>query len=199
MIISITKTLKMQLLFLLMIVRAYKYIKQYLQFCRSNERILELQPEGMSARYYGLILLRNPIKMLLNFIVVSFCFILPSSFIKNTLYRFIGIKVGKNVIIAMGVLMDPNHPELITIGDESILGVGTWLMTHELTMKRIRMGRIDIGKQVLIGARSTIRSGVIIGDRAAVGLQSLVLKDVHPKELVGGVPAKLIKKLEELV
>ncbi len=51
-----------------------------------------------------------------------------------------------------------------------------------------------IGNDVWIGARVTILSGVSIGDGAIIAAGAVVTKDVEPYTIVGGVPAKPIRK-----
>jgi acetyltransferase-like isoleucine patch superfamily enzyme len=51
-----------------------------------------------------------------------------------------------------------------------------------------------IGKDVWIGTRSLIIRGVKIGDGAIIAAHSVVTKDVEPYTIVGGSPAKFIKK-----
>lgn len=51
-----------------------------------------------------------------------------------------------------------------------------------------------IGNDVWIGENVTIISGVKIGDGAMVAAGSVVTKDVEPYSIVGGVPAKIIRK-----
>jgi virginiamycin A acetyltransferase len=53
---------------------------------------------------------------------------------------------------------------------------------------------IIIGNDVWIGAHSVILEGVIIGDGAVIAAGSVVTKDVETYSIVGGVPAKLIRK-----
>lgn len=53
---------------------------------------------------------------------------------------------------------------------------------------------ILIGNDVWVGANATILDGVSIGDGAIIASNALVNKDVAPYSIVGGVPAKLIKK-----
>lgn len=51
---------------------------------------------------------------------------------------------------------------------------------------------IVVGDDVWIGANATILRGVTIGRGAIIGAQAVVVKDVQPYEIVGGVPAKSI-------
>ncbi|MBS6643831.1 MAG: CatB-related O-acetyltransferase [Clostridiaceae bacterium] len=55
-------------------------------------------------------------------------------------------------------------------------------------------GDIVIGNDVWIGYEAVIMSGVRIGDGAVIGTRAVVTKDVQPYTIVGGVPAKPIKK-----
>jgi virginiamycin A acetyltransferase len=55
-------------------------------------------------------------------------------------------------------------------------------------------GDIIIGNDVWIGYEAVIMSGVTIGDGAVVGARALITKDVPPYTVVGGVPAKVIKR-----
>jgi len=51
----------------------------------------------------------------------------------------------------------------------------------------------EIGSDVWIGARAVLRTGVKIGDGAIVAAGAVVVKDVEPFSIVGGVPAKHIR------
>ena len=55
-------------------------------------------------------------------------------------------------------------------------------------------GDIVVGNDVWIGYEAVILSGVTIGDGAVIGARAVVTKDVPPYTIVGGVPAKPIKK-----
>ena len=55
-------------------------------------------------------------------------------------------------------------------------------------------GDIVIGKDVWIGYEAVIMSGVTIGDGAIIGTRAVVTKDVPPYTIVGGIPAKQIRK-----
>ena len=55
-------------------------------------------------------------------------------------------------------------------------------------------GDIVIGNDVWIGYEAVIMSGVTIGDGAIIGTRAVVSKDVPPYTIVGGIPAKPIRK-----
>ena len=55
-------------------------------------------------------------------------------------------------------------------------------------------GDIIIGNDVWIGYEAIIMQGVKIGDGAIIGTRAVVTKDVAPYTIVGGIPAKVIKK-----
>ena len=109
----------------------------------------------------------------------------------------IGVKIGHHVVIAAYVIIDPYFPELITIDDNVIIGVGSIILAHEYSQKKLRKGKVHIKKRALIGASTIIRSGVTIGEHAIIAAKSLVNKDVKNHTIVGGIPAKQIKKKKE--
>ena len=51
-----------------------------------------------------------------------------------------------------------------------------------------------VGNDVWIGYEAVILSGVTIGDGAVIGTRAVVTKDVPPYTIVGGIPAKPIRK-----
>ncbi len=55
-------------------------------------------------------------------------------------------------------------------------------------------GDTNVGNDVWIGYDAVIMAGVTIGDGAVVGTRAVVIKDVEPYSIVGGVPAKEIRK-----
>ena len=68
------------------------------------------------------------------------------------------------------------------------------LETKEITSAWDNKGDIVIGNDVWIGYEAVIMTGVTIGDGAIIGTRAVVTKDVPPYTIVGGVPAKAIRK-----
>ena len=109
----------------------------------------------------------------------------------------IGVNIGKYVLIAPYVQIDPFFPEWITLEDNVILGWGASLFTHEFAQDTIRKGKVHIKKRALVGGYSIVRSGVTIGEHAVIGIGSYVNRDIKDNESVGGNPLRPIKLSEE--
>lgn len=117
----------------------------------------------------------------------------PSLALKRWLFRVIGMQVGADVSFAWQVTPDLFFPELIRVGDNTIVGYNTTILAHEYLLTEWRTGPVVIGSNVTIGANCTILPGVVIGDGATISAMSLVNKDVAPGEKVGGVPIRLLQ------
>lgn len=133
-------------------------------------------------------------KTLKNFFIIWLCRYVPHLGLKNALYRLTGMKVGKDVSVGLMAMMDIFFPELISIGDNTVIGYGTVILAHEFLVEDWRIGRVEIGKNVMIGANCTVLPGVRIGDGAEVSACSLVNADVPAGARVGGVPARPIPR-----
>lgn len=114
----------------------------------------------------------------------------PSLRLKNWLYRRMGITVGNHASIGLEATMDIFFPELIEIGEDTIVGFDSVILCHEFLVDEYRLGPVEIGDRVSIGANVTILPGVKIGDDAVVSAHSLVNADVPPGTFYGGVPAR---------
>ncbi len=167
-------------------------------FLNSKEPVLLLDHNQDFNVLYEWTNLRNPAKMIFNAIVISIGKYLPLR-LKAIIFRALtGMNIGKNVGIAMATDIDPSYPELITIGDNAIIGWKVNILCHEFTGKHIRLGRVSIGRNALVGAFSSIRAGVTIGENSVVAMDSFVNIDIPPNEMWGGVPARKIKKLKKV-
>ncbi|MEZ4860974.1 MAG: acyltransferase [Caldilineaceae bacterium] len=135
----------------------------------------------------------SPWKALRNGVVIMIARHMMSLAVKRWLYRTIGMQVGQHVSFAWHVTPDLFFPELICVGDNSIIGYNTTILAHEYLLHEWRTGPVQIGRNVIIGANCTILPGVIIGDGATVGAMSLVNKDVPPGAKVGGIPIQPLR------
>ena len=95
----------------------------------------------------------------------------------------------------MGAIPDIFYPEMIEIGDNSIIGFNATILAHEFIIDEWRVGKVKIGKNVVIGANSTILPGIEIGDNSIISAMSLVNKNVPENTFAGGVPVRKIKML----
>ena len=86
----------------------------------------------------------------------------------------------------------------IRIGANAIVSQGAYLCTasHDITdpLNHLITAPIVIEDQAWIGAKAFIGMGVTIGQRAVIGATASVYKEVEPWTVVGGNPAKFIKK-----
>jgi maltose O-acetyltransferase len=107
-----------------------------------------------------------------------------------------GLRLGEGVYIAPGSLIDPRHCWLISIGDESVLGPRVHILAHDASTKPhlgyTKIGEVQIGRKVFVGAGAVILPDVRIGDRAIVGAGSVVREDVPAETVVFGNPAEVV-------
>lgn len=110
------------------------------------------------------------------------------------------IHIGKQVFINMGCKFQDQGG--IYISDGALIGHNVVLATlnHAKSPKdrgTMIPAPIHIGKHVWIGSNSTILPGVTIGDGAIVAAGAVVSKDVPENAIVGGVPATILRYLNE--
>lgn len=134
----------------------------------------------------------SPLRVVWNFLIIFLCRYLPSLRLKRFLYRLVGIKIGRHVSVGLMVMFDIFFPQLITIGDNSVIGYNSVILAHEFLVKDWSTGPVVIGANVLIGANSTVLPGVTIGDDACISAMTLVNKDVMPHTFAGGVPVRVL-------
>lgn len=110
------------------------------------------------------------------------------------------ITIGKDVFINSGCHFQDQGG--IEIGDGALIGHNVVLATinHDLNPKENRKNHyapIKIGAHVWIGSNAAILSGVTIGDYAVIAAGAVVTRDVPAMTIVGGVPAKVLKVVQE--
>lgn len=108
------------------------------------------------------------------------------------------ITIGKNVFFNSGCRFQDQGG--IVIGDGTLIGHNVVIATinHDLDPRKERKNHyapVVIGNHVWIGSNATILPGVTVGEWAVVAAGAVVTKDVEPYTVVGGVPAKFIKRI----
>ncbi len=124
----------------------------------------------------------------------------PSSMIQIPVYVNIGkfTRIGKNVYINhLCSLLDMGT---ITIGDNVLIGPKVNILSEEHPVdpaeRKALMGRpVVIKNGAWIGAGATILPGVTVGENSVVAAGAVVNKDVPDNSVVGGIPAKVLKKI----
>lgn len=123
----------------------------------------------------------------------------------QNLEKFIhrGLVIGKRFKRMGGVIIDPSHCYHITIGDDVTLAPRVHILAHDAStysfLGKTRVANVHIGNKVFIGASSIILPGVTIGDNVVIGAGSVVSKDIPSNSVAVGIPAHVIKSLDEYV
>lgn len=110
-----------------------------------------------------------------------------------------GMKVGNNFLRLNGVILDPSHCWLIEIGNNVTLAPRVHILCHDASTKTFlgctKIGRVNIGDNVFIGAESVVLPNVTIGSNVIIGANSTVTHDIPDDSVVVGSPARVIGSL----
>lgn len=158
--------------------------------------------------YYAIVLFGN--------IVVNK---IPSRYARKLFYQSLGAKIGKHSVIcrraellfpkglkiknnvAIGWFVHLDARAGITIDHDTNISSYTKFITgsHVVDdpMFIAEFKPIHIGHHVWVGTGAIVLQGVTIGDGAVIAAGAVVTKDVAPYTIVGGIPAKFIKKRTE--
>lgn len=112
------------------------------------------------------------------------------------------ISIGESVSVSPGVFLGASSQGAIRIGDRCAIAAGTRFVTptHDYNVLPVSSVGINkdivVGEDVWIGTSAIILPGVTIHSGAVVAAGAVVAKDVPADCGVGGMPARVIKKLE---
>ena len=117
------------------------------------------------------------------------------------------ISIGRGTYINSGEIF--SGEARVTIGDFCAIGknVSIKARTHDLRQPTgnaekstvlKKYADIKLGNYIWVGDNVFIREGVTIGDHAIIAANSVVTKDVPPRAIIGGIPARLIRFNDQL-
>jgi len=124
-------------------------------------------------------------------------------------WRKCGYSIGKNASFGSDCLIWAWHhldADNVVIDDDVSIGPRVMIITRTHPTSQIEThgrttsstpAKVTIKRGAWIGAGAIILPGVTIGYGAVVGAGAVVTKDVPPYTVVAGVPARMIKKLEQ--
>jgi acetyltransferase-like isoleucine patch superfamily enzyme len=107
-------------------------------------------------------------------------------------------RIGERVFINSGCRFQDQGG--ITLGDDCLIGHNVVIATlnHDLdpAERATTIPRpVVVGERTWIGAHATLLPGVTIGEGAVVAAGAVVTRDVPPRTVVGGVPARVIREI----
>jgi maltose O-acetyltransferase len=110
------------------------------------------------------------------------------------------IEIGERVFINYGVSISAH--KLVKIGNRCQIGNYSLLMDndfHQISNKQVpgESKTIILEDDVWLGARVIVLKGVTIGQGAVIGAGSVVTRDIPPRSVAIGAPARVIKTLPE--
>lgn len=146
--------------------------------------------------------IRYLIRRLTNYVLQLLSYIVPFSSMKVWLQRRRGIVIGNGVHISSHVIFDEVYPEYICIEEGVSLGGRNHILTHTKPLEyhkkifKSRVAPVIIKKNAWIAIGVTILPGVTIGEGSVVAAGSVVTNDVPKGVMVGGIPAKLLRKFK---
>lgn len=121
-------------------------------------------------------------------------------------FRKQGVTIGKGCEINPGVNFG-TEPYLITLGNNVRLTKGVQFVTHDggmWTLRKMKLlenadyfNTITVGDNTHIGWNTIIMPGVHIGKNCVIGCGAVITKDIPDNSVAVGVPARVIKSIEE--
>ena len=112
-------------------------------------------------------------------------------------YRGMGPKIYADTFLASGALLA--DPWTLSIGRHTVVGQEACISGHQIQDQELFLGRVEVGDDVVIGARAFIWPDVKIGNGAKVAAYSVVARGtlIPPGEVWGGIPARKLKGASE--
>lgn len=127
--------------------------------------------------------------------------------------RKIGVVIGENNYIGRNVSFGRGGRDPIEVGNDCVI-TGCTILGHDaspalfvsrLNKNRSMNNRISLKRKTIIkdkcfiGVGAVIMPGVIVGPESIVAAGAIVTKDVQPRTIIGGNPAKVIGSIDDFI
>lgn len=103
-----------------------------------------------------------------------------------------GLKLGKNTDIGAFTYINASHG--VEIGDD--VQIASHCSIYSISTIDGKKGRVIIKENACVGSHSVVMPGVTIGKNSIIGAFSFVNKDIQDNVIALGIPAKVVKKIE---
>jgi acetyltransferase-like isoleucine patch superfamily enzyme len=107
------------------------------------------------------------------------------------LVKMWGMDIHPDTLISLKATLDRTYPKGIHVGEGTAISFDAVILTHDTIREKYLDTRV--GRFCQIGARSMILPGVTVGDYSVIGAGSIVTKDVPPRSIVAGSPARIMR------
>jgi acetyltransferase-like isoleucine patch superfamily enzyme len=110
----------------------------------------------------------------------------------RTVYlRSLGMDIHPDTKVSFKANLDRTNPRGVHIAQGTVVAFGAVILTHDLS--RVLHADTYIGENCFIGAHSIILPGIRIGDGSIIAAGSVVTRDVKPRSIVAGNPARIVR------
>ncbi|MEI8176193.1 MAG: DapH/DapD/GlmU-related protein [Candidatus Omnitrophota bacterium] len=108
--------------------------------------------------------------LLIHYTFIDFILLTPFA---NIMFRLLGAKLGKNVQFNSKYVFDAT---LLEIGDNTVIGGGAIINCHIVERASLKLRKVKIGSNVLLGSHCTVMPGCEIQDKAIIAAGAIVPK-----------------------
>ena len=103
-----------------------------------------------------------------------------------------GMDIHPTATFSLSAHFDRTHPQGIHVGERSYVALRSIVLAHDMT--RAKRAHTRIGRHCFIGAGAVLLPGVSIGDGSIVAAGAVVTRDVPPRSIVAGSPARVVRE-----
>jgi len=137
-----------------------------------------------------------------NYILERLAYNCPFNSLRVKFHKVRGVNIGNNVMLGYQVILDHSYPEYITIEDDVSLAGNNYVLAHSNPYPHFKnilesfVAPVVIKKGAWIGVGAMILPEVTVGEYSVIAAGSVVSKSIPDRVIAGGMPAKVLKKIE---